>query len=365
MFNAENTPQISVLLATYEGAKWLASAIDSILNQTFTDFELVIVYDDSPDDTKKILDAYAKKDRRIKVLRQQEKGLPQARNEGMRHLRGRYVALMDDDDRSLPTRLEEQLRFLKQHPEFAACLCGVQRLEETRIIKPEPHNEYYCEGMKHTDEELKNISGDIFLLPARTMITCEALEALGGWRPFFRLCEDLDLALRFQEKFRVAVLNQILYEYRSPAHSVWEEWGQHLSTKDPINVLKYLFANYISAWCRRNGHADPIEQGKDIEEVIQLGSQLPQSARFYILYNHSARLLDLILSKPDLSMTDVVELCDLLRQLDAKGDLRFLRRWKKHFLIVFARQRKYRDILRLIYYGLWRLVSANLRRGSD
>ena len=360
MFDEENIPQISVLLATYEGAKWLASAIDSILNQTFTDFELVIVYDDSPDDTKKILDAYAKKDRRIKVLRQQEKGLPQARNEGMRHLRGRYVALMDDDDLSLPTRLEEQLRFLKQHPEFAACVSFSRLLEGTRIIAPELSKKCHYEHLKHTDEELKSIPPLPLILSARTMMTREALEVLGGWRPFFRWwCEDVDLSLRFQEKFQVAELPQILYEYRDPSNSIWEE---HLTTKDPINVLKYLWVSYISAWCRRNGHADPIEQGEDLEEVIQIGSQLAQSVRFHILSNCSDYMFDVILSKPDLSTTNVVELCKLLRQLDAKGDLRFLQRYRKRLWTVLARQKKYRDVLYLTCYGLRRLILANLRR---
>ena len=361
MYNAENTPQVSVLLATYEGAKYLARAIESILNQTLTDFELVIVYDDSPDDTKKILDAYAKKDRRIKVLRQQEKGLSQARNEGMRHLRGRYVALMDDDDRSLPTRLEEQSRFLRQHPEFAACVCYSQVLEGTKVIKPGPYQKYHYENMRYTQEELKNIPKHHFTLSAKTMITREALESCGGWRSFFSMWEDLDLLLRFQEKFRVAEITNPLFECRVYTSDVW---GEQLTTSNPILSTKYVFTSYISAWCRRNGHADPIEQGKDLEEVIQIGSRLPQSVRFHIAHKRAGYEFDVFLSNPDLSATDVFELLKLLRQLDAQGDLRFLQRYRKRLWTVLARQKKYRDILYLTCYGLWRLVLANLRRDS-
>lgn len=112
-------PAISVIMSTYNRAAFLPRSIESILNQTFTDFEFIIINDGSPDETDKILRLFVAKDKRIRVItNEQNKGLIYSLNKGLDEARGKYIARMDDDDISLPTRFEKQYAFMEQNPEI-------------------------------------------------------------------------------------------------------------------------------------------------------------------------------------------------------------------------------------------------------
>ena len=93
-----NTPQISVLVPIYRIEKYLPKCVDSILNQSFLDFELILVNDGSPDSCPEICDAYAKKDPRVRVIHKENGGLLSARKAGLKHARGKYIAFVDGDD---------------------------------------------------------------------------------------------------------------------------------------------------------------------------------------------------------------------------------------------------------------------------
>ena len=114
-----HVPTISVVMSTYNRAEHLPKAIDSIKNQTFQDWELIIVNDGSKDNTAEVLKEYAKQDRRIKILTNTEnKGLVYSLNRGLDEAKGQFVARMDDDDVSLPYRFEKQYEFMKDNPEI-------------------------------------------------------------------------------------------------------------------------------------------------------------------------------------------------------------------------------------------------------
>ena len=115
-------PVVSVLMPTYNAEKYLKEAIDSILNQTFTDFEFLIIDDNSKDKTKKIIGKY--NDKRIKLIKGPQKGLAAALNCGIKKAQGKYIARMDADDISLPARLEKQVNYLEAHPEITVLGMG-------------------------------------------------------------------------------------------------------------------------------------------------------------------------------------------------------------------------------------------------
>jgi len=107
-------------MSVYNGAKFLAQAIDSILAQTFTDFEFIIIDDASSDDSLHIINSY--KDSRIVLLQNTKNiGLTKSLNIGIAKAKGKYIARMDADDISMPKRLEKQFGFMEEHPEFAFC----------------------------------------------------------------------------------------------------------------------------------------------------------------------------------------------------------------------------------------------------
>ncbi len=102
-------PIVSVLIATYNRAEWLAQAIGSVRAQTFTDWELIIVNDGSTDGTRAWLDRLASEDARVRPIHQDNRGLAAARNAGIRVATGTYLAIIDDDDAWMPEKLEKQI----------------------------------------------------------------------------------------------------------------------------------------------------------------------------------------------------------------------------------------------------------------
>ena len=111
------SPLVSVVLPVRNGAADLPKAIDTILAQTFTDFELIVVNDGSTDGTAAVLDAI--RDPRVRVVHQENMGLAAALNRGISLARGRYIARQDHDDWAKPTRLEKQVAFMEANPDCA------------------------------------------------------------------------------------------------------------------------------------------------------------------------------------------------------------------------------------------------------
>lgn len=115
-------PEISVIIPVYNAASFLYESIESILNQTFSDFELIILNDKSTDGSLEIIKSFQSKDNRIIIIdKEQNVGPANLRNEGINAAKGTYIALMDADDIALPTRFEKQIAVLKNNPEIGVC----------------------------------------------------------------------------------------------------------------------------------------------------------------------------------------------------------------------------------------------------
>lgn len=115
-------PEISVIIPVFNAASFLHESIESILNQTFSDFELIILNDKSTDESLEIIKKFQAKDNRIIIIdKEQNVGPANLRNEGINAAKGTYIALMDADDIALPTRFEKQIEVLKNNPEIGVC----------------------------------------------------------------------------------------------------------------------------------------------------------------------------------------------------------------------------------------------------
>lgn len=155
-----NTPTVSVLMSTYNRSEALPHAIESILNQTYDDFEFIIIDDGSNDDTFEQLRYYAQKDPRIVLLRNEEnRGLIYSLNRGLDVARGKYIVRMDDDDKSVPYRLERQVWAMESNPDITILGGGIlgkkskpeKPLGMPRINKPDEVelNTYFSSGLAH------------------------------------------------------------------------------------------------------------------------------------------------------------------------------------------------------------------------
>jgi len=119
------SPLVSILMPVYKTAPFLKEAMDSILSQTFTDFELIVLNDCSPDNADEILDTYDDS-RIVRYKGETNVGLSNVLNVGIDMARGKYIARMDSDDISLPNRLEVQVKYMEEHPDIDLCSCGMK-----------------------------------------------------------------------------------------------------------------------------------------------------------------------------------------------------------------------------------------------
>lgn len=161
IYRLNHKPVISVVLSTYNRDYGLPVSIESILTQTFRDFEFIIINDGSTDKTDAIIKAYAKKDPRIIYLKNDKnEGLIYSLNRGLRAAKGTYIARMDDDDQSIPQRFERQIQILEQHPELTVLGSNIASAgskfrvdfdKEPSLIPPEELeiNTYFSSGLAH------------------------------------------------------------------------------------------------------------------------------------------------------------------------------------------------------------------------
>lgn len=137
-------PTISVVMPVYNGEKYLAEAIESVLKQTFTDFEFLVINDGSTDATEKIILEHGRKDSRLKYIKNEKnQGLSEALNKGISIATGEYIARMDGDDICLPKRLEKQLKALEKNPDIGICGASYRFFgaKDNLMIQPEHHED--------------------------------------------------------------------------------------------------------------------------------------------------------------------------------------------------------------------------------
>lgn len=137
------TPMISVVMACYNREDFIGIAIESILNQTYTDFEFIIIDDCSTDNSAKIIESYANSDQRIKFIRNSANmHLIHNLREGFRQAKGKYIARMDDDDISLPTRFEKQIKYMEENPDIAVLGTFIELISKSKaeswVVASEP-----------------------------------------------------------------------------------------------------------------------------------------------------------------------------------------------------------------------------------
>jgi glycosyltransferase involved in cell wall biosynthesis len=209
-----DTPRVSVVMAVRNGLPYLEQAVDSILAQTFTDFEFVIIDDGSTDATPEVLERYRRTDPRVRVYRQENMGLTASLNRGRARARGEYLARMDSDDIAFRERLERQVEFLDRHPQVALVGSSVMRIDELgREIKWSACPTSHAEIIRALTEY------NCFTHPS-VMLRNDVLAAVGGYREAYRQGQDYDLWLRLAEGHELANLAEPLLYYRVYAGQV-------------------------------------------------------------------------------------------------------------------------------------------------
>lgn len=202
--------KISIIMGIYNCAKTLPEAIDSILVQTCTAWKLIMCDDGSKDDTYAVADAYREKypDKIVLIQNEENKGLNYTLNHCLQYADTEFIARMDGDDISLPTRLEKELSFLEEHPEYAIVSTPMVYFDEEGDFRT---------GTGDGEPSLKKMVTGTPFCHAPCMVRKEAYDAVQGYadRKDRLRVEDWDLWIRMYEKgYKGYTLNEALYKMR-------------------------------------------------------------------------------------------------------------------------------------------------------
>lgn len=205
------TPKVSVLMPVFNGEKYLREAIDSILKQSFTEFEFIIINDGSTDRSAEILQTYA--DPRLRVIHNESNiGVTLTLNKGLDLARGEYVARMDCDDVSVPDRLEKQVSFMDAHPEVAVCGTYALVIDETgRVLRTNQ-----VPTGRHLEVDYWRLNP---IIHPSAMIRVGHLGDL-RYDGRIRYAQDFDLWLRIKAKHDLHNIPEYLLLYRRHGDSI-------------------------------------------------------------------------------------------------------------------------------------------------
>ncbi|MDA8792854.1 glycosyltransferase [Bacteriovoracaceae bacterium] len=221
-------PELSVIMANYNGGDLISDAIESILNQTYRNFEFIIIDDGSADNSMDIIQKFQKNDERIKLIQNEKNcGLPKSLNNGIKAAKGQYIARQDSDDLSALDRFEKQIPYMKEH-NLDLCGSGTKYISENGY-------QLACDKGPSREEFKDYLFSQRAIFPHGSAIfTKKSIEALEGYNEDFFYTQDMELWLRFLEKgYRVDKLDEPLYSFRIQKENASEAkiQGQNRYTK--------------------------------------------------------------------------------------------------------------------------------------
>ncbi len=231
------TPRVSVLMPAYNAQHFIAQAIESILSQTFRNFEFIIINDGSTDKTPEIIQFYADRDRRIKFINNPEnQGLIAVLNQGLDICRGEYIARMDSDDISLPGRLEAQVKYMDCHPE-----CGV--LGTAQVLFGDMNQPAFFHPVVH----LLDLTNHSPVSHPTVMLRKSVIDEHNiRYNPDYKHCEDLELWTRMIHITQIHNLKTVFLYNRITAGNVttthWDH-QQKLTQKIRQQVKDYILGH--------------------------------------------------------------------------------------------------------------------------
>lgn len=276
-------PPLTVAMSVFNGAAYLPAAIESVLAQTFSDFEFLVLDDGSADASRAIAESYAARDSRIRVISRTNRELVTSLNELFAEARAPLVARFDADDICMPDRFERQLAYLVDHPDHGLVGTATRYIDargapapNAPIVRPATHEEF-----------LANLEDGPLLCHSAVMVRRDLVRGAGGYRPAFRHAEDYDLWLRLSRLTRIHNLPECLLDYRISANQVS---SRHMIEQAQNAAIAWLVHRAVA-----DGRADPTEGLETLPPLDALDALLGTGSAAYV----RRRVVDRALYAPD------------------------------------------------------------------
>jgi glycosyltransferase involved in cell wall biosynthesis len=260
------TPKISVILSCYNSSLHLKKSIESILSQTFKDFEFIIINDGSSDNTLQIIQSYASKDERIFFVNQENIGLTKSLNKAIKLSKGKYIARIDADDFSYKDRLIKQYTYLEQNQDIV--LLGGQR-----IINDKINNKIFKDKLPLTTEEIRKraiISNPFF--HSLVIFRREIVEKIGDYNEGFKYVQDYEFWSRIIYDYKTENSEEVLGEKIVEKNAI--------SFRDDISMERNLFVLKAKYKHFKNGSYPLTSFSNFIKPLYRVFKSIP----FYYKY---------------------------------------------------------------------------------
>jgi glycosyltransferase involved in cell wall biosynthesis len=239
-------PTISIIMSNYNCGKYIWRTLESIIAQTYTDWEAIVVDDGSTDNSREVILSYAQKDSRIKpFLLQENRGMCFGLNYALEHALGTYYARIDSDDFWEPEKLEIQMKYMETHPNCGACFTWVRVVDEDEKPVPsylcEERDKIYNSENRSRAQWLRTFFFEgCKLCHPTALIRKEAIDKVGKYNYIYKQIQDYDLWIRIAKHYDIHVIPQKLINYRWFVKS-----GANASASNPGVATRGLMEAYL------------------------------------------------------------------------------------------------------------------------
>jgi glycosyltransferase involved in cell wall biosynthesis len=273
-------PLVSVVIATYNHGRFLRVAIDSVLSQTFSDFEIIVVDDGSTDDTREVMKPY-QSDRRIKYIVSEHQGHAPTKNRCLAETTGEYIAFLDADDCWMPTKLEKQLKLFQANSILGVVFTRRNYIDQLgeRIDLTEPR--------PYRGSVVRALFLDNFVCFSSAMVRKEIVQAIGNFDESLCYSIDYDFWLRASLKFEFDFVDEQLVSYRKHANMT-----NALQFRAKRNEIDRVVAKFLGENANRKILGRSIIRNHNLNRLCGIGYHFRSSSRISsILYYLRALLI--------------------------------------------------------------------------
>lgn len=274
-------PLISIIVPAYNAESHIKEAIESVLNQTYENLEIIVVDDGSSDKTSEIIKSI--QDPRVVYFYQGNQGQSAARNTGIKATKGKYVAFLDSDDLFLPEKLEEQIGFLESHPDCEVCYCKIYH-----FYNKETEKLFYNPIESHSGFIFDKLLERNFINPLSVVLRKEILTKYGGFKNDWRRCDEQYLWLKLAfHQVKFCYLDKVLAYYRIHQKSLSGQAQYLKETAEKTLELLDLVKSWLKPEERKRYPFEKLK--KSTKRKLFIGRLLtkrnPLSKSLLFLYN--------------------------------------------------------------------------------
>ena len=273
---------VSVIIPTFNRAKFVTDAIESVLKQSYENIEMIIVDDGSTDETPPLLQRYSD---RAQLIRTENRGVSAARNTGFKQSKGELVCFLDSDDYWLEKKVERQIDYFARHPEMHICQTGEIWIRHGRRVNPKKKHRKLDGWIYERSLEL------CIVTPSAVMMKRSLLDDVGLFDEEMPVCEDYDLWLRIASQYPIGLIEEnLVVKHGGHEDQLSDNWG--LDRWRVFAMEKMLKSGALTESQKKETIAELINKCRIYSQGCEKREKLDEAVRFRNKINHYALLLD-------------------------------------------------------------------------